>query len=50
MCRSSPHKNEVALFRSHLSNGQEVWQLPGDLTWEDVSRVLLRLIPPTDAE
>ncbi len=42
MCRSSPRKNEVALLRSLLSNGQEIWQLPGELSWDEISRVLLR--------
>ena len=42
MCRSSPRKSEVALLRSLLSNGQEIWQLPGELSWDEISRVLLR--------
>lgn len=42
MCRSQHRHNEVALQQKLLSSGQEVWQLPRDLTWKDVSRVLLR--------
>ena len=30
--------------QSLLSGGQEVWQLPGGLSWSDISRVVLRYI------
>ena len=42
ICRSRHREDEVALQQGLLGSGQTVWHLPGDLTWDNVSRVLLR--------
>ena len=43
-CRRQHVLSKVSEQQRSLSGGQEVWQLPGGLSWNDTSRVVLRYI------
>ena len=44
LCRHQHVLSELSQQQSSLSGGQEVWQLPGGLTWSETKRVVLRYI------
>ena len=44
LCRRQHVLSKLSEQQSLLSGGQEVWQLPGGLSWNDTSRVVLRYV------
>ena len=44
LCRRQHVLFKLSQQQSSVNGGQEVWQLPGGLTWSDATRILLRYI------